>query len=68
MICGQRLFLSLGDPLRIAFGEDRLGRDAVGADAERTRLGREVLGEDLDACLGGCLRDGRPGMRDAPRS
>lgn len=55
MIGGQRLLLRLWDPLRIALGEDRFGRDAVGSDADRTHLSGAVL---LEAEL---LFTGQPG-------
>ena len=41
----------------VALGEDRLGRQAVGAHSVRAGLGCEVFGEQLDPRFGGRVGD-----------
>lgn len=59
----ERLFLRIGNPLYIAFGEDGFRSDAVHPDAVGADLGGEVLREDLNTGLGGGVGDGRCRVR-----
>src|SRR5439155_1146058 len=61
----QLLLHRFGDPLLVLLGQDRLRREGVHADAERSDLRRQMLREDLDAGLRGRVRHRRPGIRPA---
>jgi hypothetical protein len=63
----QRPLLLLEDAFLVSLGEDGFRGDAVGANAERTDLCGEVLREDFDAGLGGCVRDWRSRVRSVSR-
>src|SRR5215472_3365510 len=64
----QRILLGAGYALPVAFRENDLGRYAVCSNAIGTRVGRNVLRQNLDTRLGGGIRNGGLRVRSSTGS